>query len=137
MVDQSAVGRKIRQLRDDAKISQKELARLRNLSQATVALQENGKRSLGEDGLMWYADYFGVSVDYILGRTSSPNAYDLGKRPPLEDQKQLETALQCAIQIGSKVTFSSTNFDLQMLVQLIRQIVDQTLAERDSQNKKQ
>ena len=55
-------GKKIRELREKKGITQKELAAARKMTQSAI----------GEEGLCWYADYFGVSADYLLGRTDVP-----------------------------------------------------------------
>jgi transcriptional regulator with XRE-family HTH domain len=60
-------------LRQEKKITQKELATILNLSPSTIAMYETGKRKPDSDTLKLLADYFDVSVDYLLGRTSKKN----------------------------------------------------------------
>ena len=43
-----------------------------NISQNTVSRYENGIREADYDMLITLADYFNVSVDYLLGRTDNP-----------------------------------------------------------------
>lgn len=56
------------ELRSKKKISQKELAAQIGYSQNMISQWENGTRDPGTDVLKKLADYFGVTVDYLLGR---------------------------------------------------------------------
>lgn len=67
-----SVGRRIKSLREEARLSQGQLSKLRNITQSSIAKQESGERALGEEGLVWYATYFNTTADYILGLTDQP-----------------------------------------------------------------
>ena len=71
-------GKRIRELREKKGITQKELAAARKMTQSAIAKQESGATAIGEEGLCWYADYFGVSADYLLGRTDVPETASRG-----------------------------------------------------------
>lgn len=43
-----------------------------NMSQNTVSQYETGTREASYDTLIAIADYFDVSIDYLLGRTDNP-----------------------------------------------------------------
>lgn len=43
-----------------------------SMNQNSVSRYENGSREAGYDVLIQFADYYGVSVDYILCRTDNP-----------------------------------------------------------------
>ena len=43
-----------------------------NMSQNTISRYENGEREPGIAELIRIADYFHVSIDYLVGRTDSP-----------------------------------------------------------------
>ena len=58
-------------LRKERKLSQKKVAADLGIAQAPLSHYENGKREPGLNFLVQAADYYGVSVDYLLGRTSS------------------------------------------------------------------
>lgn len=60
-------------LRKERGLRQKEAADKLGIAQALLSHYENGKRECGLDFLVTAADFYGVSVDYILGRTSSRN----------------------------------------------------------------
>ncbi len=58
-------------LRKERGISQKTAASDLGVTQALLSHYEKGKRECGLDFLVRAADYYNVSVDYLLGRTSS------------------------------------------------------------------
>ena len=60
--------KRIRDLREDADITQTELGNILNLSQRTYAYYESGQRTIPPEILIKLADYYETSVDYILGR---------------------------------------------------------------------
>lgn len=62
----------IRNLREDRDYKQRELAQLLNVSQNTYSQYENGVIELTAENLMKLADFYDVSIDYLLGRTSNP-----------------------------------------------------------------
>ncbi len=57
-------------LRKERNLSQKEASEALGISQALLSHYENGKRECGLDFLCAAADYYKVSCDYLLGRTS-------------------------------------------------------------------
>lgn len=63
---------RLKELRRDRKISQVKLAMDLNLTQNSISRYENGEREADYDTLVAIADYFNVSVDYLLGRTDNP-----------------------------------------------------------------
>lgn len=54
------------------KISQMKLALDLNMSQNSISRYETGEREPDFASLIKFADYFNVSVDYLLGRTNNP-----------------------------------------------------------------
>ncbi|MBO5715386.1 MAG: helix-turn-helix transcriptional regulator [Clostridia bacterium] len=62
---------RLKQLRKERKISQLQLAFDLNMNQNTISRYENLERQADYDTLIRFADYFGVSVDYLLGRTEN------------------------------------------------------------------
>lgn len=63
---------RLRILREKNKISQLKLALDLNMSQNTISRYETGKREADYDTLILFADYFDVSIDYLLERTDNP-----------------------------------------------------------------
>ncbi|MDB8790666.1 helix-turn-helix transcriptional regulator [Romboutsia sp. 1001216sp1] len=69
-------GKRLKTLRKDFKLTQAQLGKNLNLSQRTISGYENGLRFPDEQILNSIADYFDVSVDYLLGRTNIKNIYN-------------------------------------------------------------
>lgn len=59
-------------LRKEKKVSQKKAAEDLGISQGLLSHYEKGKRECGLDFLVKAADYYGVSCDYLLGRSPEP-----------------------------------------------------------------
>ena len=64
---------RLKTLRKERKISQIRLAIDLNLNQNTVSRYENPEREADYKTLILLADYFNVSIDYLLGRTDRKN----------------------------------------------------------------
>ena len=62
----------LRSIREDNDIKQKDIAKILNVSQNTYSQYETGVISLTAEILVKLADYYGVSVDYLLDRTDNP-----------------------------------------------------------------
>ncbi len=64
--------KRIRDLREDKDISQKEMAKALNCSQQVYSNYELGQRDIPTDILIKLSEFHRVSVDYILGLTDNP-----------------------------------------------------------------
>lgn len=64
--------RKIRELREDNDISQKEVANYLNITQQQYSLYESGKRTIPVDLVIMLTKYYDVTSDYILGLSKKP-----------------------------------------------------------------
>ncbi|MCO7176033.1 helix-turn-helix domain-containing protein [Sporolactobacillus kofuensis] len=64
----NTLGSRIRFLRDEKELSQLEMARELNISNAQLSRYESGARKPDPEMLIQIADYFHVSTDYLLGR---------------------------------------------------------------------
>lgn len=64
---------RLKQLRKEKGISQLKLALDLNMSQNTISRYETGEREADYRSLILIADYFNVSIDYLLERTENPN----------------------------------------------------------------
>ncbi len=61
----------LKELRLERKISQKALGELLGITDRNIRFYENGSHRPDFDGLLLLADYFQVSVDYLVGRTEN------------------------------------------------------------------
>lgn len=66
------VAKRLRFLRESAKLSQGRMAEIVGVEQSTLNLHELDQASPSLETLRKYADYFDVSLDYIFGRTENP-----------------------------------------------------------------
>ena len=66
---------RIRNLRIDRGYTQKQVAEYLNIKQNTYSQYEIGVLNYPVDALIKLADLYGVSVDYLLGRTNSKTPY--------------------------------------------------------------
>ena len=60
---------RLKKLRKEKGISQLKLAIDLNMNQNTISRYENVEREADYESLIKFADYFDVSLDYLLGRT--------------------------------------------------------------------
>ena len=63
---------RIRDLREDADLTQNQVGEAINVPQRTYAYYESGQRMVPPQVLCALADFYNVSVDYILGRVDEP-----------------------------------------------------------------
>lgn len=66
---------RIRNLREDADLTQAELGEQINVPQRTYAYYESGERMIPPQVLVALAQYHQVSVDYLLGLTDQKKPY--------------------------------------------------------------
>lgn len=68
---------RIKELREEKNISQLELAKKLNLTQQSISLYEKGDREPSIDVLKSIANFFNVSLDYLLGKSDIRNPEEL------------------------------------------------------------
>ncbi|MBQ8894320.1 MAG: helix-turn-helix transcriptional regulator [Clostridia bacterium] len=61
--------KRIRDLREDRDLRQKDIAKLLGMSQTGYSKYETGENDIPTSILIQLADFYGTSVDYLLGRT--------------------------------------------------------------------
>ena len=63
---------RLRDLREDRDLKQRELAQQLGCAQRTYSNYELGNRDIPTDVLIKLSNFYGVSVDYLLGLTANP-----------------------------------------------------------------
>ena len=63
---------RIRNLREDSDLSQKDMAAYLNCTQVCYSYYEIGKRDIPTEVLIKLAKFYNVSTDYLLGLTKNP-----------------------------------------------------------------
>lgn len=104
------VGMRIRNLREDAKKTQTEVAQILGTTQQLYSNYELGKCDIPVRYLLGLADYYGISTDYLLGRISYP------KIPPQFSESLIQT-----VTIGDFVC-KVTSFNSKSKSQLIEYV---------------
>ena len=113
------LGEKIKNLRIDKGITQPELAKILNVSNAVISFWENNQNEPKATYLKALAEYFQVSVDYLLGlendygiKPTAPNcdAYTAEERQLVTKYRELNPACKKLINttIDTLVTTTTT-----------------------------
>lgn len=63
---------RLRQLREERGVSQAAVSKVLGVSRYAIYAYEKGKSAPTLDGLVALADYFDVTLDYLLGRSDAP-----------------------------------------------------------------
>lgn len=69
---------RLRDLREDHDVSQEDIGKLLHVSQATYSRYESGVLDVPTAALITLAEYYNVSVDYLLGLTNQKTPYPRG-----------------------------------------------------------
>lgn len=72
---------RLRDLREDRDMTQAQMAKLLNCSQQTYSRYESHTTEIPLESLVWLADYYDTSVDYLLGVTNCRKRYPTIKQP--------------------------------------------------------
>lgn len=110
MKEQATFANRLRELRKQKELTQTDLGKLLNLSKQTISVYENGGADPNPETLNKLADFFGVSVDYLLGRTDDP-------RTP---EQKIETAISDDPELMAFWKDLTQRQDLQLLFKQVR-----------------
>lgn len=66
---------RIRDLREDNDLTQEYMSKILTVSQRTYSRYENDDRAIPIEVMSKLADYYGTSVDYLIGRTNIKEPY--------------------------------------------------------------
>ena len=90
---QESFPRTLSLLRKEKGISQKEAAKSLGISQALLSHYENGVREPGLTFVASAADFYGVSADFLLGRTMSPDGTAINIEDVYDDAETKQNRL--------------------------------------------
>ena len=113
------IGSRMRQLREAAGITQKDIAAMCGSNQTTIAKIETGKTAPSVKILMWWADKFDVSLDYLCCRTDEPagKLYECRKPPEAVENDKRQFIEMC---------FDSKSLESKRLKELLFQMWTET-----------
>ena len=81
---------RLRTLREGMKLSQSKIAEMVGTTQTSINRYEKEVGLPPHKTLLWYADYFDVSMDYIYGRTDKPQGKLYEFKPKIiEDNEEM------------------------------------------------
>jgi len=66
------LGKRLKELREHRKLTQADVAKALGIDRTTYGKYETGDSSPHYEKLIQLADFFGVSVDYLIGKTDIP-----------------------------------------------------------------
>lgn len=68
--------KRIKDLREDADLSQRQIAEIMNMHKTTYARYETGEREIPFNIAILLANFYKVSLDYLAGLTDNPSPYE-------------------------------------------------------------
>ena len=71
---------RLKDLREDKDLKQSDIAKMLGIQQTVYSRYERGLQNIPLDYLMFLADYYNTSTDYILGRTNEIRPYPKAKK---------------------------------------------------------
>ena len=82
---------RLKELREGIGKSQAFIAKeIGTIAQPAIFRYENGQSDVPNAILLWYADYFDVSLDYIFGRTDKPQGKLYDYNPKVFDDERMQ-----------------------------------------------
>ena len=81
------VGKRLKSLRNATGLSQAALAKIAESNQSNINRYEQDQSEAPFSVLLWYANYFDVSLDYIFCRTDSPHGKYFDYKPDKVKEK--------------------------------------------------
>ena len=103
------VAQRLKSLRESVSLSQAKIAALMGATEASVNRYENGQTTPPLKILLWYADFFDVSMDYIFARTEQPEGRLYEHKPKVieaitQDNKELRQFVDMCFDPASPVS---------------------------------
>ena len=77
MLDKNIFSERVKALRLNRGISQSTLGQSLNMRKTSISMMERATNAASSDTLVALADYFDVSIDYLVGRTDNPDSHKL------------------------------------------------------------
>ncbi len=85
------ISQRLKTLRKNLGKSQAQIAELNGtVTQPAIFRYEHGLTDVPNDVLLWYADFFDVSLDYIYGRTDKPQGKLYDYTPKLIENDKMK-----------------------------------------------
>ena len=113
----SEIGTRLKTLREGIHLSQAKLGKIAGIPQATINRYETGYSAVPIKVLIWYADYFDVSMDYLCCRTDKPQGKLYEYKPPkiLEDRQDMKQFVEMCFDPSSPMNDRLKKVIIEML----------------------
>ena len=98
------LGARLRTLREGVGLSQAKIGKLYGASQVSVNRYESGAGFPPAKTLMWYADYFDVSMDYLFARTDQPQGKLYDFKPKIQDNEDVQKFIEMCFDPNSPMS---------------------------------
>lgn len=117
-------------------MSQKDAAAKLGVSQALLSHYEKGIRECGQSFLIKVADFYGVTCDYLLGRTATKNYRggldDIAEANKNDEMPSVSTFIKAALTISDYMnknhTVGGVKLNMILAIELYKLIVEQAAA---------
>jgi len=114
------IGQRLKLLRESIKLSQAKLGVIAELKQAAVNRYEHNQAEAPYRVLLWYADYFDVSMDYIFGRCDEPQGKMYNYEPKfikdkIANNEELQQFIEMCFDPNSSMSGKLKNTLLEMM----------------------
>lgn len=109
---------RIKELRQEKGLTQKKLADMLSVADSTLGYWEKGRYEPDTETLQKLADIFGVSVDYLLGRT------DIKNKPSAESEELAENEIVIRGRDGRYVRKKLSDDQIKALQMMVDQLPD-------------
>lgn len=123
--------KRLKEIRKAKNVTQQQMADHLCIQRNSYTRYENGNRMPDHDMLLKIADYLEVSLDYLYGRTDNPTIYFDTKKDPSPEERERAVELAAAAVDGAADPQQAMPGDLAELSELVKQIVNQALDERN------
>jgi transcriptional regulator with XRE-family HTH domain len=97
-------GKRIRALREGIGLSQAKIGKLIGASQVSINRYESGEGFPPARTLLWYADYFDVSMDYLFARTDQPQGKLYDFKPKIKDNEDMRQFIEMCFDPNSPMS---------------------------------
>lgn len=130
-------GNRLKMLRNEKQITQKELGSIINISERVIGYYESDDRFPKDDKvIIALSEYFNVSIDYLLGKSEIRNPYESHARikDSIEDDPELLEFWEVLkeredLQLMFKQTKQMSPKDIRQIIKIIKAIEDEEDAE--------
>lgn len=120
---------KIRELRKERGMTQKEVAERLGIGGSTMTMYETGRREPNMETLIKIADFFDVSTDYLLGKTKAKNEKEVISRALVDDPELYNFWKKLSeredLQLLFKQTRNMDPKDIRTIIRIIKAIEDE------------